>query len=113
MLYRRKVEPVQAVELQWENWSEVCEVAGVGRLSEGRPEGCYLDEDGEPTEGPMIFLGLLIPSTGGLVVARQGQMIVKFNELTTSACDKDEFFNKYEPVEMVFVPPEPVNAFFG
>lgn len=120
MLYKRKVKPVRAVELQWENWGEVCEIAGVGRLLDGKPEGCYLDEDGEPTPRITGRLGLMVPGEFGLEIMVQGDMLVKFPNLRGKEAlrgwNREEFFLRYEPVSTIIATPfgpQPINAFFG
>ena len=40
---------VDAVQLRWDNWSEMCEHAGVGEFSAGKPEGYYVDAEGRET----------------------------------------------------------------
>lgn len=71
---------MEAVQLRWDNWSEVCEFAGVGKLSEGKPEGCFLD--------PVSFsplaenhtsdvIGLKIPSGTGVMIAKENDWICK------------------------------------
>ena len=39
MRFRKRPVVIEAVELTWANWSEGCEFAGVGNLTDGKPEG--------------------------------------------------------------------------
>jgi hypothetical protein len=48
MRVRKKPVEVEAVQLLWSTWSEMCKFADVGRLSDGKPEGCYIGTDGSP-----------------------------------------------------------------
>src|SRR5260370_4881608 len=78
---------VEAVQLLWSTWSEMCEFAGVGKLTDGKPEGCYIGPDGKPLkqlDDPEAkanvwsdTIGLLIPTLDGLMVAQQGDWIIK------------------------------------
>lgn len=63
--FRRKPTPVEAVQLRWDTWSEVCElIAAPGGLKEGHPEGCYVDAEGNVTEDTNGRIGLKIPRPG-------------------------------------------------
>lgn len=62
------------LQLRCDNWSEMCDFAGVGKLEDGQPTGCWLDESGLPTHTPrpdINRIGLLIPTKDGLLVARE------------------------------------------
>jgi hypothetical protein len=71
-----------AVQLLWENWSTVCDVAGVGRLQDGKPEGCYLDDQYRVVPGPTLHLGLLLPGSLPVVVT-EGCWLVRVNDQVT------------------------------
>ena len=57
------------MQLRWDNWSEMCDFAGVGPDREKQPHGVFV--------GPSNELGLLIPRKHADVVATQGQWIKK------------------------------------
>ena len=64
--FRSKTVIVEAVQLLWSTWSEMCEfIAAPGGLKEGHPEGCYVDQDGNETEDTNGRIGLKIPRPGG------------------------------------------------
>lgn len=100
MKYRKKAIVVEAVRLGWDTWSEMCEFAGVGKLDEGKPSGCFLDEEGKPkpddaTEGTM---GLLIPTLEGLMVGSEGDYIIRGVKGEFNPCKPDVFAATYEAV---------------
>ena len=64
--FREKSVVVEAVQLRWDTWSEMCEHAKVGKLSDGKPEG---NQDGEA-------IGLDIPTKRGLMHASENDWII-------------------------------------
>lgn len=106
MRYRKKpvvVEApvlIEAVQLRWDTWSEMCEHAGVGRLADGKPEGCYLGPDGQPRESHESWdrMGLLIPTPDGLMIAARDDWVIKgVTGESLSAVKPDIFALTYEP----------------
>lgn len=79
MKFRKKPVVIEAVQLRWDTWMEMCDHAGVGRLIDGRPEGCYLGPDGQPREGHEHEdrMGLLLPTLEGLMIGTQDDWIIK------------------------------------
>lgn len=65
--FRKKPVVVEAVQLRWDTWNEICEFVGVGKLEDGKPEGC---QDGE-------HIGLNIPTLEGLHHASENDWIIK------------------------------------
>ena len=98
--FRKKPVVIEAVQLTWENRNEVCDFAGVGKISDGKPEGCYIDRDGsvhdKPPGGPDT-IGLSIPTPEGVMVARQGDWIIKGVKGELDSCKSDIFEATYEP----------------
>lgn len=97
--YRKKPVVIEAVQLGWSSWSEICEFAGVGKLTDGKPEGCYLDAEGKPHEKPPAgdhTIGLLIPTLEGLHIARDGDWIIKGVKGEFYPCKPDIFEMTYE-----------------
>lgn len=94
MKVRKKPVEVEAVQLTWENWSEICEFANVGKLEDGRPTGTDKNEAGEPLPdgGP----GLLIPTLEGLHLARPGDWIIKGVKGEFYPCKPDIFAATYD-----------------
>jgi len=114
--FRKKPVVVEAVQLRWDTWNEMCEHAGVGRLEDGRPEGCYLTLDGNPSDVPVYpsddpadhgrgaRLGLKIPTLEGLMIGREGDWIIKGVAGELYPCKNEIFLETYEPVKDQEVP---------
>jgi len=96
-LYVENPVTIEAVQLCWGNWDKVCDFAGVGRLEEGKPQGCYVGDDGTPLpEGQTSnSIGLLIPTNGGVVLARQSDFVIKGADGKLSVCKSDIFYNTH------------------
>ena len=89
MKYRKKPVIIEAVQLRWDTWNEMCDFAGVGKLTDGKPEGC---QDGER-------IGLNIPTLEGLQHASENDWIIKGVKGEFYPV-KDEIFKMiYEKVE--------------
>lgn len=93
MKYRKKPVVIEAVQLRWDNWDEMCEFAGVGKLSDGKPEG-YLIPDAPDLEN----MGLQIPTLEGLMLARQGDYVIRGIKGELYPCKPDIFEATYEAV---------------
>jgi len=89
MKYRKKPVVIDALELRWDNWPEMCEHAGVGKLSDGKPEG---------TMGHNNSINLSIPTLEGLMVAKEGDYIIKGVKGELYPCKPDIFHLTYEEV---------------
>ena len=106
-MFRAKPLVVKAVQLRWDTWTEMCTHAGVGALTEGRPQGCYVDP--ETLRGVTMpvgddpIIGLHIPTPEGLMLATQGDWIVRgvYGEL--SVIKPNIFATAYEPVDLITV----------
>jgi len=105
MKFRKKPIVIDALQLRWDTWSEMCDFAGVGKLEDGKPEGCYASPslDGvalgpQPrSNGPAI--GLKIPTLEGLMVATEGDWIIRGVKGELYPCRADIFEATYEPVD--------------
>jgi len=99
MKFRKKPVIVEAVQLRWDTWDEMCAHAGVGRLVDGKPEGCYLGPDGQPRTGHegSDQMGLLIPTLEGLMIATQGDWVIRGVKNELYACKPDIFEMTYDP----------------
>jgi hypothetical protein len=62
------------MQLSWENWSALCELIGVGRIEDGKPQGCFVDEAGMSTQAQTPRLGVLTLTTG---LAVEGDWFVR------------------------------------
>ena len=87
--YRKKPVVIEAVQLRWDTWDEMCDHAGVGKLSNGHPEG---QMDGEK-------LALAIPTLEGLMMADENDWIIRGVKGELYPCKPDIFEATYEPVE--------------
>lgn len=117
MKYRKKPVVIEAVQLTWSTWGEMCTHAGVGKLSEGKPEGCYIGPDGKQhghPGGPDDKIGLVIPTLEGVMVGVEGDWIIKGVKGEIYPCKPDIFAATYEAVEEdVVALPETVETLFG
>lgn len=86
--FRKKPVIVEAVQLRWDTWSEMCDFAKVGKLSDGQPEGM---QDGEA-------IGLDIPTLEGLMHANENDWIIRGVKGELYPCKPDIFEDTYEVV---------------
>ncbi len=87
--YRKKPVIVEAVQLRWDTWSEMCNHTDVGKLTDGKCEG---KQDGEK-------IGLLIPTLEGLMIAGENDWIIKGVANELYSVNPDIFEQTYEKVE--------------
>ena len=95
--YRKKPVVIEAVQLRWDTWDEICEFADVGTLEDGKSTGTTTDLDGNPfsDDGP----GLLILTLGGPILAYPGDWIIKGVEGELYPCKPDIFDKIHDLVE--------------
>ena len=100
MKFRKKPVVIDAVQLRWDNWSEMCDFAGVGKLSDNKPTGCFIDKNGYPLpDGSWSEeIGILIPTLEGLMVGRQNDWVIKGIKGELYPCKPDIFTETYEAV---------------
>ena len=100
MKFRKKPVVIDAVQLLWSTWNEMCDHAGVGKLADGKPEGCYIGPDNLPREGHEYKdrIGIKIPTLEGLMVGIQGDWIIKGIKGEIYPCKSDIFEATYERV---------------
>lgn len=99
MKFRKKSVVIEAVQLRWDTWSEMCDHAGVGRLEDGKPEGCYVGSDGKPCEDGNAKMGMKIPTLEGLMIATEKDWIIRGVNGELYPCKPDIFEKTYEKVE--------------
>ncbi len=87
MKYRKRPVVVEAVQLRWDNWSEMCDFVGVGRLDQGKPEGKKLGDK----------IGLVIPTLEGVMTATENDWIIRGVNGEFYPCKPDIFEKTYEP----------------
>jgi hypothetical protein len=95
--FRKKPVVIEAVQLRWDTWSEMCDFLDVGHLAEGKPEGCYLDDEGVPGDGHR--LGIQIPTLEGVMIGSENDWIIKGIQGEFYPCKPDIFEATYESVE--------------
>jgi len=89
MKFRKKPVVIEALQLKWDTWSEMCDFIGIGKLSDGKPEG---RQDGEK-------IGLDIPTLEGVMQAKENDWIIKGIKGEIYPCKPDIFEATYEKVE--------------
>lgn len=95
--YRKKPVIIEAEHLVWDNWDAICRLVNPGKLTDGKPEATYLDENWQPTtDSSLQRLGLLIPTLEGVMIAREGDWIIKGVKGELYACKMDIFELTYE-----------------
>ncbi len=88
--FRKKPVVIEAVQLRWDTWNEMCEFAGVGKISDGKPEGVM---------GPDNAIGLSIPTLEGVMLAGENDWIIRGINNELYPCKPDIFEKTYEAVE--------------
>lgn len=108
--FRKKPVVIEAVQLLWSTWGEMCEFAGVGNVEDGKPQGCYVDWEGRGTDdnpgdrdGEQVRIGLWIPTLEGLMLGTEGDWIIRGVQGELYPCKPDIFDATYEAVPLVSV----------
>lgn len=102
--FRKRPVVIEAVQLRWDNWGEICSFVRVGRLADGQPEGGYVHADGTVRQGPDLTLpgggrlSLLIPTLEGVMQATEGDWIIRGVKGEMYPCKPEIFEATYEPV---------------
>jgi hypothetical protein len=96
MKFRKKPVVIDAVQLTWSNWNDVCELTGP--FSDGMV-GCYVGADGKETEDTNGRIGLKIPTLEGTMLAVQDDWIIKGVKGEFYPCKPDVFAATYEPAD--------------
>jgi len=87
--YRKKPVVIEAVQLRWDTWSEMCDFIDAGKLTDGKPQG---NQDGEA-------IGLDIPTLEGLMHANENDWVIRGVKGELYPCKPDIFEATYELVE--------------
>lgn len=91
MKYRKKPVVVEAIQLRWDTWNEMCDWVGVGKLEDGKPQGIMLPEG---------KCGLHIPTLEGLMLGSEGDWIIKGIKGEIYPVKPDIFAATYESANM-------------
>ena len=97
--FRKRPVEIQALRLLWSTWGEMCDFAGVGSLTDGKPEGTFLHPDGTPSSdypGPEAKIGLAIPTLEGVMIGTEGDWIIRGVAGELYPCKPDIFRQSYE-----------------
>ena len=92
--YRKKPVVIEAVQLRWDTWDEMCDFADVGELADGKPEGTSTFQGAGLRNG----LGLMIPTLEGPMIARENDWVIKGVQGELYPCKPDIFEATYEAV---------------
>ncbi|MFF4346826.1 hypothetical protein [Streptomyces sp. NPDC001530] len=101
--YRKRPVEIEAVQLRWDTWSEVCEF--VGEFPDGM-RGVYVDENDKPRDdfpgdrpdGRVARIGLLIPTLEGTMLAVEDDWIIRGVKGELYPCKPDIFAVTYEAI---------------
>lgn len=90
----RKISSIDAVQLCWRNWSEICDFTGdlIGPHNRGRQVETFSDTCGELSP----YIELSIPTLEGTMIARHGDWIAKGHDGEFWAIKPDIFQKTYE-----------------
>lgn len=97
----RRYNPIEALQLTWANWSEVCLFVNIGEFNSGHAKGVYICPDGTIVDdfpGEDHKLGLKIPKDDSFVLASQGDWLVKDSDGELHIYSADLFDELYEVV---------------
>jgi len=100
-LYRKKPVVIEAVQLCWRNWNEVCDFLGgiISPANPGRSSSEYSDTCGEQTVTDAGWIEITIPTLEGDHIARHGDWIIRGVNGEFYPCKPDIFEKTYEPVK--------------
>ena len=89
--FRKKPVVIEAVQLRWDTWNEMCDHADVGKLTDGKCEGKMPDDN--------LSIQLMIPTLEGLMVANEFDWIIKGIKGELYPCKPDIFEATYEEIK--------------
>jgi hypothetical protein len=102
-LYRKIPVVIEAIQLRWDTWNEMCDFAGVGLLADGKPEGGWIQEDPEnhivtisDKDLGRNEIGMAIPTKEGIMIARENDWVIKGVKGELYPCKPDIFAMTYE-----------------
>lgn len=99
--YRKKPVKVEAIQLGWDTWQEVCEFLGEETGTDAFVEGVYLDDETMvelPCNETSNTIGLKIRTLEGVMLAQQGDFIIKGVTGEFYPCKPHIFEETYEEV---------------
>lgn len=96
--YRKKPVVIDAVQLRWDTWSEMCDHVEQEPFDAGA-RGVFVTEDGLPTESMTDRIGLLLPTLEGVMLAVENDYVIRGIRGELYPCKPDIFEATYEEVE--------------
>lgn len=92
--FRKKPVVVEAVQLCWRNWGQVCNLLGdiISEQNPGRLSDSFVDDCGEKRP----YIELTIPTLEGDHIARHGDYIIRGVNGEFYPCKPDIFAKTYE-----------------
>lgn len=95
--YRKRPVVIDAVQLTWNNWGEICDFLGsiINPENPARSVETYSDTCGEQGPG---WIELTIPTLEGEHIARHGDWIIKGVQGEFYPCKPGIFASTYESV---------------
>lgn len=96
-LFRKKPVTIEAVQLTWKTWDDVCEFTGgiISPTNPARSVDTFSDTCGELSP----YIELTIPTLEGDHTAKHGDWIIKGIKGEFYPCKPDIFAATYDPVE--------------
>ena len=97
MKYRKKPVVIEAVQLKWSTWNEMCDFLGdiISETNPGRNSMDYSDRCGEVE----AYIELTIPTLEGDHIVKHGDFIIKGVSGEFYPCKPDIFWKSYEGVK--------------
>jgi hypothetical protein len=94
--YRKKPVEIEAVQLRWDTWNEICDFVSPQFFG----GGVYI-KDGKPLTGGRISntMGLKINTLEGVMLAVQDDFIIRGVNGEYYSCKPDIFEKTYEKVD--------------
>lgn len=100
MKYRKKPVVIEAIQLLWHTWSDMCNFAGVGKIDDGNPEGVSENPaTGKKHPVDAVGPGMVIPTLEGVMYAAPGDWIIRGIKGELYPCKPDIFEATYEEAE--------------
>lgn len=97
--YIKKPIVIEAVQLRWDTWGEICDFIGEDFVSKGFT-GCYIDEDGKVSDDASNkAIGIKIPTLEGEMLGVENDYIIKGIAGEFYPCKPDIFYKLYDLVE--------------
>jgi hypothetical protein len=100
-LFRKKPVVIEAVQLTWANWGDLCDMLAPTR-EQHKAIGVYVDENGKETKDCNGKIGLKIHTLEGVMLATENDWIIEGVNGEVCPCKPDIFAKTYEIAEQVF-----------